>query len=159
MKRISIEESPNYRLLDPEKDFRYSMNSAVAFTVLGGEGSYYEDVAYYGEAYRDPTGSSNKTHYVYVLVNPGIPGICKIGFTTTSVSQRCKEINGTTGVIQPWFPVFSFPVGNGAMLEKEVHQYLENRDVRVNPKREGFYISSEEAKRVIMELGEKYLTK
>lgn len=159
MIRISDEEVHKYRPLDPEKDFRYGMRSAIAFTVTKEESEeYYEEVRYFGEAYTDPTNTSHKSHYVYVLVNPGVAGICKIGFTTTSVTERVKSINSSTGVITPWFPVYSFPVGNGPMLEKEVHQYLEDRGFRINPAREGFAISSGEAIKIIEELGKKYLT-
>ena len=158
MIRIQPEDTNKYRPLDPEKDFRYNMHAAVAFMVTREDDSYYEEVKYFGAAYNDPTNTSHKSHYVYVLVNSGVAGICKIGFTTTNVHQRCKEINSSTGVITPWFPVYSFAVGNGPMLEKEVHQYLEDRGFRINPAREGFAISSGEAIKIIEELGKKYLT-
>jgi hypothetical protein len=157
MIRIQPKDINKYRPLDPEKDFRYNMHAAVGFTLERFD-DYYESISYYGNAYVDPTNTPHKSHYVYVLVNPGIPGICKIGFTTTNVQQRCKEINSSTGVITPWLPVYSFAVGNGPMLEKEVHQYLGDKGIRINPRREGFSISSQEAIRIIKELGEKYLT-
>jgi len=45
------------------------------------------------------------------------------------------------------------------MLEQEIHQYLDDRGVRISRRREGFEITSEKAIEVIKELGEKYLTK
>jgi T5orf172 domain len=155
--RIQPEDVNKYRLLDPEKDFRYNMNAAIGFTLERFD-DYYESISYFGAAYIDPTNTPHKSHYVYVLVNAGIPNVCKIGYTTTSVQQRCKEINSATGVLTPYIPVYSFPVGNGPMLEKEVHQYLEDRGIRINPAREGFAISSGEAIKIIEELGKKYLT-
>jgi len=44
------------------------------------------------------------------------------------------------------------------LIEQEVHQYLESRGTRINPKREGFEITSTEVINVIKELAKKYLT-
>lgn len=129
---------------------------AVAFTLTpntepGWEG--WEDVTYYQEGIMDPTDSINKPEWVYVLVSHGVPGICKIGMTTTSVAQRVKEINSATGVITPWFPVYRYKCLNSRALEQAVHQKLEGMGYRVNPKREGFEIRSDEAISVIEEIG------
>lgn len=155
MKRITPEEANSYVRLS--EDDPYRIRKAVAFTLTpstepGWEG--WEDVTYYGEGILDPTLSSQKPEWVYVLVNKSIPGICKIGMTTTSVNQRVKEINQATGVITPWIPVFKYKCINSRVLEQAVHQYLEDRGYRVNPKREGFEISSKQAISVIELLGE-----
>jgi hypothetical protein len=42
------------------------------------------------------------------------------------------------------------------MLEREVHEELERLGARVNPKREGFYMSSNDARDIIEKLGKKY---
>jgi hypothetical protein len=97
-----------------------------------------------------------KPEYVYILVNPSVPGICKSGFTTTTVYQRVSEINNATGVITPWYPVFAYKCPNGRMLEREVHDELERLGARLNPKREGFYMSSNDAREIIEKLGSKY---
>jgi hypothetical protein len=102
----------------------------------------------------DPTDSVYSPEFVYVLVNKGIPGICKIGMTTTSVNQRVKEINSATGVITPWFPVYKYKCLNSRILEQAVHERLESLGYRVNPKREGFEIKSADAIKTIEELGE-----
>lgn len=155
MKRITPEEANFYVKLS--EDDPYRIRKAVAFTLTpstepGWEG--WEDVTYYGEGIVDPTLSTQKPEWVYVLVNKSIPGICKIGMTTTSVNQRVKEINQATGVITPWFPVFKYKCINSRVLEQAVHQHLEKLGYRVNPKREGFEISSKEAISVIELLGE-----
>lgn len=157
MIRITQEESVNYRRLDPERDFRYGMGSAVAFTVEPYD-NYWESVEYYGPGLQDPTGTTLKPQWVYVLVNPSLPGICKIGYTTTSVAQRVAELTAQTASISPWYSVYSYRCPDGKLLEKEVHQYLEDRGVRVNHKREGFYIASGEAAKIVEELGQKYQT-
>ncbi len=91
-------------------------------------------------------------------MNKDIPGVCKIGMTTTSVEQRCREINSATGVISPWFPVYRFKCVNSYFLEQDVHKYLQDRGYRVSPNREGFYIDSQTAKEIIETLGQRYQT-
>ena len=156
MKHISPEEAHYYVKLD--KPDPYKMRKAVAYTLTpcdepGFEG--WEDVTYYGEGILDPTLSIRKPEWVYVLVNKSIPGICKIGMTTTSVTQRVREINYATGVITPWFPVFKYKCINSKILEKAVHEHLEKLGYRVNPKREGFEIPSNLAIEVVKQFGEK----
>lgn len=158
MERITQEQSLNYRKLDIEKDFRYGMHSVTAFTLSPVDG-YWESVQYYGDSFIDPTGSVNKPHWIYVMVNPSMPDICKIGYTTTSVTQRVAELTAQTASITPWYAVYSYKCPDGRALEREIHEYLEDRGFRVNHKREGFYISSEAAVQVIEELGDKYKTK
>lgn len=154
--RLSKEQAVKYRKLNPDTDLKYNMNQVKGFTLEYFDG-YFETVTYYGEALQDPTNSPVKPSTVYILVNKGYPGICKIGYTDNSVEERCKNINAATGVIYPWYYVYTFKCMNGHLLEQEVHKYLEDRGVRVNLKREGFEISSEEAKKIIEELGEKYI--
>ena len=156
MKHITPEEAHYYVKLD--KPDPYKMRKAVAYTLTpcnepGFEG--WEDVTYYGEGILDPTLSIRKPEWVYILVNKSIPGICKIGMTTTSVTQRVREINYATGVITPWFPVFKYKCINSKILEKAVHEHLEKLGYRVNPKREGFEIPSNVAIEVVKQFGEK----
>ncbi len=44
------------------------------------------------------------------------------------------------------------------MLEREIHTELERLGARLNQKREGFYISSDDARTLIERLGKKYQT-
>jgi hypothetical protein len=159
MKRLTQQEAQQYRKLDPDIDFKYNMKSAIAFT-LESDPLYpgYETVTYYGPSWVDPTNIPQHPHYVYVLVNPSIPGVCKIGYTTTTVYDRVRQINMAVGVIMPWYPVFVYKCPNGAMLEREVHDELERLGARINPKREGFYMSSDTARNIIERLGKKYET-
>lgn len=152
-KRITEEESKYYIKLEPG-----NIDVAVAYTLIQSKDDpKFDEVTYYGESVFDASGAIRKPEWVYVLVNKSIPGICKIGMTTTSVSQRAHEINAATGVITPWFPVFQYKCVNSRYLEREVHQYLQDRGYRVNARREGFEIDSRTAEDVIKTLGEKYL--
>lgn len=152
IKRISAEESQFYVPLK-----RGDMDRAIAFALFPSkEYPGWEEVKYFGESIFDASGAIRKPEWVYVLVNKSVPGICKIGMTTTSVTQRVHEINGATGVITPWFPVFEYKCVNSKYLERDVHEYLEKNGYRVNPRREGFEIDSLTASSIIERLGEKY---
>jgi hypothetical protein len=159
MKQLSHYEAKKYRMLDTERDLYRNMHHAVAYTLTPIPNCPgWEEITYYGHALLDPTDAIKKPEYVYVLVNPSVPGICKIGFTTTTVYQRVSEINNATGVITPWYPVFSYKCPDGRMLERDIHEYLAMRGTRVNPNREGFQISSDDARVIIEKLGKNYIS-
>lgn len=159
LKRITPEEARYYVPVEQDDPFRWS--KTVAFTrtpstdpkLPAEEG--WEDVKYYAKGILDPTLSVHKPEWVYVLVNKGVPGICKIGMTTTSVRQRVHEINSATGVITPWIAVYKYECINSLTLEQAVHLELQNLGYRVNPRREGFEVPSEVAIKTIERLGEK----
>lgn len=158
LRRITPAEAEGYIRLTGEEWNWHS--KAVAFTrepsqdpLRAEEG--WEDITYYMEGIIDPTLSTREPEWVYVLVNKGVPNICKIGMTTTSVPQRVKEINSATGVITPWFEIFKYKCINSRVLEQAVHQRLEELGYRVNPNREGFEIRSDMAIAVIEEIGER----
>lgn len=159
LKRIRPEEAQYYVEIDRSDPFRWSKTVAYTLTPtqdprLARDGGW-EDITYYGEGILDPTLSVRKPEWVYVLVNKSMPGICKIGMTRTSVRQRVEEINSATGVITPWIPVYKWECINSLTLEQAVHFELQKRGYRVNPRREGFEITSKEAISVIEELGRK----
>jgi len=156
MERISLDQTKYFVKI--QKGDPLTCRKAVAFTLTPCQEdgwNDWEDVTYYQEGIMDPTDSINKPEWVYVLVSHGVPGICKIGMTTTSVDQRIKEINSATGVITPWFPVYRYKCLNSRMLEQEVHRRLGNSGYRVNPKREGFEIRSDQAIAIIEEIAKK----
>jgi hypothetical protein len=157
MKRITQDEAKQYRKLESNTHFRHNMRQAIAFTLTPIDNEPgWETVTYYGASWIDPTQIPQRPHYIYILVNPSIPGICKIGYTTTTVYDRTKQINSATGVIAPWYPVFTYKCPNGHMLEQEIHTYLEDIGVRINPNREGFIIDTDSARNIIESIGKKY---
>lgn len=157
MIRLTHDESKQYRQLNPDTDFKYHMKSAIGYTLTPDTNNPgWESVTYYGASWIDPTLTPHNPHYVYVLCNPSMPGICKIGYTTTTVYDRVRQLNLATGVITPWYPVFAYKCPNGRMLEREVHNELEKLGARINKKREGFHMSSNDAREIIEKLGSKY---
>ena len=80
---------------------------------------------------------------VYVLTNPEMPGLVKIGKTSREeVQQRLVELY-STGVPVPFECEYAARVSDEAVLEKAFHTAFE--PYRVNPKREFFRIDPGQA--------------
>ena len=136
---------------------------AVYFTItpsndpqMASEG--YEDVTYYTNRPKKiqiPKGMVG-SQWVYVLTNPTMPGLCKIGFTKNKPSERVKQINAGTGVAMDFVVEWAFPCFNAHDVEQQVHKYLEDNGFRVNKNKEFFNVSVNEAKAVVERIGEPY---
>lgn len=80
---------------------------------------------------------------VYVLSNPAMPGIVKIGFTAgDDVQLRMASLYGS-GVPVPFELKFACRVPNGREVERALHVAFGPQ--RVNPSREFFEIEPEQA--------------
>jgi hypothetical protein len=80
---------------------------------------------------------------VYVLTNPAMPGLVKIGFTTQEDTNTRVAQLYTTGVPVPFSLEFACRVPNGAEVERAFHVAFGPN--RVNPRREFFRIEPEQA--------------
>lgn len=74
--------------------------------------------------------------WVYILSNEYMPGIYKIGMTTTSPDIRAKELSSATGVPTPFNIEATFHCDDPAISERAVHDDLSN--YRINESREFF---------------------
>ena len=80
---------------------------------------------------------------VYVLENPAMPGLVKIGKTSrSSVKIRLRDLY-STGVPVPFECTYAARVKDSMEVEKAFHSAF--RPYRVNPKREFFEIESDQA--------------
>jgi hypothetical protein len=79
---------------------------------------------------------------VYVLTNPAMPGLVKIGQTTNEITIRMNELN-TTGVPFPFDCLFACEVDDCKIVESALHKAF--YPYRVNPKREFFEIDPDQA--------------
>lgn len=78
---------------------------------------------------------------IYVLTNPAMPGLVKIGKTTQQeVDERMKQLYGT-GVPVPFDCAFACQVKDASEVEKALHFAFGN--MRINPNREFFRIEAE----------------
>jgi hypothetical protein len=80
---------------------------------------------------------------VYVLTNPAMPGLVKIGYSSQEeASSRIAQLY-TTGVPVPFTIEFACRVENAKDVEKALH--IAFSPDRINPKREFFRIEPEQA--------------
>jgi hypothetical protein len=85
--------------------------------------------------------------YLYVLSNPAMPGLIKIGKTTTSPNQRMSELF-STGVPSPFVLELSLQVEDCHVSERAAHQAL--IDCRLANNREFFKASIAHAIKTIL---------
>ena len=156
LKRITEKEAQE--LIKVSQD---TLDQARYFTItpsldpqLASEG--WESVSYYSEkkrSYQIPTNVPN-AQWVYVLSNPSMPDMLKIGYTNGDPEGRVKEINRATGVPTDFIVEYALPCVNGYEVEKLVHDELDA--YRVGTKKEFFKINIEQAKQIINEIGKPY---
>lgn len=79
---------------------------------------------------------------VYVLTNPAMPGMVKIGKTSRAMDARLNELY-STGVPLPFECAYAARVSDEGTVERAFH--LAFGPYRVNPKREFFSIEPEQA--------------
>lgn len=82
---------------------------------------------------------------VYILTNPAIPGLIKIGFTSDQAHERAKTLSGTNAPL-PFDVAWSIETLTTDLareVEQEVHAFLSA--TRYNPAREFFKLSVAEA--------------
>jgi ankyrin repeat protein len=94
--------------------------------------------------------------YIYILINPSMPGLLKIGKTCRTSDIRAEELSGDTGVPANFIVAFEAPVSDCDAAESEVHRELAN--FRSNQNREFFKISLRHAVRAVSEIAAKFTT-
>lgn len=116
----------------------------------------WEIVTYYTAKKRNEylNREGEGTSWVYILSNPSMPGLLKIGYTKDTPEQRAIEIGKATGVAAPFVVEYAFKCFDGELLEREVHNCLEK--YRENSRREFFKVPINEATNVIQTLGKRY---
>ncbi|WP_259082634.1 GIY-YIG nuclease family protein [Salinibacter ruber] len=83
---------------------------------------------------------------VYVLKNPALSDVVKIGYTKRSAQKRARELSGT-GVPGEWHVAYEIGTNRPKRVEKKVHRKFSHRKVRDGG--EFFKVSPEKAARVI----------
>ncbi len=81
--------------------------------------------------------------YVYILINEAMPGLIKIGRTTTSVKQRISELNAPAGIPLPFTCYYAARVEDCVKVERKLHEAF--GDHRVRERREFFWLSPHRA--------------
>lgn len=87
--------------------------------------------------------------YIYVLINPSIEGLVKIGKTTREPQWRAKELSQATGVATPFYVAFSIEVADCHSAEEYVYAILEHNGFQRTPSREFFEMPLQKAIEVL----------
>jgi len=95
-------------------------------------------------SYRD-----RKVGHVYIMLNPSMPGIVKIGRTRDQTKARARQLY-STGVPKEFVVLWQELVHDSDEVEEELHERFQA--ARVNPRREFFEIEPQEVIRALMEV-------
>ena len=85
--------------------------------------------------------------YVYILSNPAMAGLIKVGQTRRSPEERARELSRNTSIPSDFIVEFEIFTLDREALEKVAHSKLE--PFRINKKREFFKINVERAADII----------
>ena len=92
-------------------------------------------------------GKTMNQGYVYILSNPSLPGLVKIGQTSRSPEERARELSKNTSIPENFVVEFEIYTSNRVELEKDAHRQLSN--YRVNTRREFFRVELEKAAQLL----------
>ena len=88
---------------------------------------------------------------VYILRNPAMPGLIKIGYTTRTAEDRARELyEGALGVPKPFVVVHINDCEEPRELEAAVHKRL--AEYRINGNREFFEYPADDAYELVKDL-------
>ena len=151
IKKISKEQATKYFSQDEDL-----IDSPIRFYTLTEDEDGWDKITYYTSRRKDTYANRGEAdQWVYILSNPTLPNMLKIGYTKHEPETRAKQISASTGVALPYKVEWAFQCFNGEQLEQEVHQELAS--YRVNQNREFFDIPLVEAQEAIEKLGKHYV--
>ncbi len=91
--------------------------------------------------------------WVYIMSNPSMPGLLKIGVTQRKAKIRAKELSSATGVPTPFVIEFTALVEDPYSVESSVHRALSR--ARVNGRREFFRVKKAEARAIVVKFSDR----
>lgn len=98
---------------------------------------------------RNSSAVGPRPGWVYVLVNPAMPGLVKIGMTSRTPRERARELSRATGVPEPFAVAHAVAVSDRVAVEDSLHRDLTRSGLRVNGRREFFRLRVEEARGMV----------
>jgi T5orf172 domain len=90
--------------------------------------------------------------YIYVLINPSMEGLVKVGKTTRNPQDRVEELSSSTGVPTPFILVYQEYFEDCSKAELMIHQILESKNARISKNREFFKAQPYEVIKIIQNL-------
>ncbi len=153
MKIKKITQSLASQYFSIEEDL---LDSPIRFYTIHEDNDGWDNITYYTSRRKDIYANrGGADQWVYILSNPALPNMLKIGYTKNEPEIRAKQISAATGVALPYKVEWAFQCFNGEQLEHEVHAELAT--YRVNQQREFFDIPLAEAQEAIEKIGKNYV--
>ena len=90
------------------------------------------------------------SEFIYILENPSLPGLVKIGRTEREVVERVKELSSATGVPTEFTVYREYAVEDATTAERNIHTHL--AQYRISGNREFFKLSADEAASALEEM-------
>jgi hypothetical protein len=92
--------------------------------------------------------------FIYILINPCMPEMVKIGKTTRTSEERAAELSNATGVPMKFIVAYEIEVSDCDAAESDTHNRL--ADFRVNDDREFFNVPLKTAIQIVEEMTRPY---
>jgi len=80
--------------------------------------------------------------FVYLIGNPFMPDVYKIGFSDRSPNQRALELSAGTGCPHPFHVICYIEVSDPMAHERDMHDLFSR--YRISPNREFFHVGRED---------------
>ncbi len=90
--------------------------------------------------------------YIYILINPSLSGLLKIGRTNRSPNERAIELSKGTNMPTPFIVAYEEEVPDSCIAEKLVHDELTQQGFRINDSREFFSIPLKNAIQIVSQV-------
>jgi len=149
MQRITEEEAAAY--IACAEDFT---EAAAAYYTVTQDGTGWDLITYYTAKRRGIYHGKQGDEMVYVLSNPAMPGLYKIGHTKSDAVNRATQISRSTGVPQDFQVEWTLRCFKAERIERETHRRFKTQ--RVNRRKEFFRADIEDIKMAIQQIAAKY---
>ena len=159
LKKITVEQSEEY--ISALEDFKnnfihyYTIEPSTDLKFPDSEG--WDEVKYFTKrTKRSIPNSGEGKEIIYVMSNPSLQGMIKIGYTGKEIEVRRGILSKATGVPTPFKVEYIYRLqGRGMELEREIHSYL--KEFRLNNEREFFEIDIKQAIEAIQKIGKNFI--
>jgi hypothetical protein len=94
--------------------------------------------------------------YIYILINPSIAGLVKIGKTTRDPEERARELSQATGVATPFTVAYTVAFADCDLAERSFHSVLELNGFRLTSSREFFQVPLQRAIDLLLDVKQRF---
>jgi len=90
--------------------------------------------------------------FIYVMINPSMKDILKIGKTTRNPKKRAEELSSASGVPEKFMVAYQEFFSDCTAAEKYLHTMLEDKGLRISDNREFFELPLNEVVKMISQI-------